>query len=69
MSDVGDPRLRFTEAATYLGCTERHVYRLDDELGEVAAEPAPTCHRGRRGRVIRRSELDRYIERSGRGTR
>lgn len=58
-----DPLLSFGQAAAYLHCSERHIYRLVDETRELEAEK-----HGGRGRGIRESELDRYLdERKGEG--
>jgi len=50
-----DPALTYSEVATRLGCSERHVFRLVAD-GLLAAEPKVAGHRR-----IRESEVDRYL--------
>jgi excisionase family DNA binding protein len=58
-----DPWMDVNEAAEYLRCSRQRIYDLLARQGE---EPARLegVHDGRR-RLIRKSELDRYLEGAG----
>jgi excisionase family DNA binding protein len=58
-----DPLMTVEESAEYLRCSRQRVYDL---LARQGNEPARLegVHDGRR-RLIRRSELDRYLEGAG----
>ncbi len=60
MGDFADKLLRISQVATRLNCSRRHVYNLIDR-GRLAAMSIGEKGRGKR---VRESDLNRFLEKS-----